>query len=256
MIIDCVTYNGEKELFEIRYNILKDFVDLFVVVEFDKTFSGKPKESLFLKDYGVKEKVFYHWHTEDFYNKYRDTASASVNAQGAEHWKREFCQKESIKDALAVSEMEDDDIVFIGDVDEIPDFRVIPVDIDFVVKLKLRVYTYFLNNLSNEEFYGTICGKYKDIKDKCLNHVRSIDATRVNNYLGWHFTSMAHRLEKKLKDSYTEESYATSQVMTNLEENIKQNKDFLGRNFEYKISEEDWPPWLKENRGRYLHLLK
>ena len=43
MIYDVVCYNGEKELFEIRYNILKDFVDEFIVVEFDKTFSGQLK---------------------------------------------------------------------------------------------------------------------------------------------------------------------------------------------------------------------
>jgi hypothetical protein len=62
-IIDTVCYNGEKDLFEIRYNILKDYVDTFIVVEFDKTFSGKPKEPSF--KYKNWEKVKYYFIKED-----------------------------------------------------------------------------------------------------------------------------------------------------------------------------------------------
>ena len=250
-VIDCVTYNGEKELFEIRYNILKDFVDEFIVVEFDKTFSGKSKESLFLRDFGALKGVAYHWHTEKTYSKYKELAENSPNTKGAEHWKTEFMMKESIKDALIAMELKDDDIVFIGDCDEIWE----PEIIGLQAKLRLRVYAYYLNNLSNEQFYGTITLPYKHIKNECLNHLRS-NMTKDDHYSGWHFTSMHHQLEKKLTDSYTKESYATDEVMANLKDNIEKNKDFLGRNFTYKVDETDWPSWLKENRTRYLHLLK
>ena len=42
-IIDVITFNGESEIWDIRYNILKNYVDEFVVLEFNETFSGKPK---------------------------------------------------------------------------------------------------------------------------------------------------------------------------------------------------------------------
>lgn len=258
MIYDVITYNSEKELFEIRYNILKDYVDQFIVVEFDKTFSGQPKPWRFIEDFkGYKfEKVCYHGIEEKTYLKYKVLAESSPNTKGASHWLLEFMQKESIKDALAIHHLQDDDIIFIGDCDEIWDFRTCHVATDNPAKLKLRVYSYYLNNRSNEEFYGTITAQYGQIKDKCLNHLRSFEASKANTLAGWHFTSMHHQLKQKLTDSYTEESYATPQVMANLEQNIKESKDFLGRGFTYTIDESDWPQYLKDNREKYLHLLK
>lgn len=257
MIYDVIAYNGERELFDLRYHILKDYVDEFVVVEFDKTFSGRLKQGEFLKDYAGLNKVSYHWHTEEFYNKYMDLAAASSDTQGADHWKREFCQKESIKDALVAVGVKDEDIVFIGDCDEIWDSKILEGYTGTPCKLSLRVYTYYLNNRSSEEFYGTFLSPYGYIRDKCLNHLRT-NAYRCASYFydGWHFTSMHHQLEKKLKDSYTEESYATKEVMANLQDNIKNDRDFLGRNFTYTINESDWPPWLRAHREDYKHLLK
>ena len=253
-IIDVCTYNGEWELFEIRYNILKDYVDRFVVIEFDKTFSGKKRENYFNNKY---DKTVHYYNPEKIYEKYKELAESSPNTKGAEHWKREFMQKESIKDRLDDLKLEDNDIVFISDCDEIvnPMFYIEPNS--ELVKYKLIVYTYWLNNRSSENFWGTIKARYRDIKNECLNHLRN-NHERKNtiNDAGWHFTSMHHQIKQKLTDSYTEESYATKEVMDNLEENIKNSKDFLGRDFNYEINEEDWPMWLKENRERYLHLLK
>ena len=181
-------------------------------------------------------------------------AKESPNTQygkGAEHWITEFAQKESIKDCLA--DLQDDDIVFIGDCDEIWNPGKTATQ---PTKLKLGVYTYWLNNKSSEEFWGTLVCKYAYIKDTCLNHLRSTNHFKTKNINGWHFTSMANFLKQKLEDSYTEETYATPTVMSNLEENIKQNKDFLGRDFTYRVDENEWPTYLKENRDKYKHLLK
>lgn len=261
MVIDCVTYNGEYELFNLRYNILKDYVDEFIVVEFDKTFSGKNKHFWFympgtemvFRNPGDEIPIHYFPVKEEQYIKYKDLAESSPNTIGAEHWKREFMQKESIKDCL--THLKDDDIVFIGDCDEVWDPEILKFELEGLKKLRLRVYTYWLNNYSSEVFNGTLMCHYKDIKNNCLNHVRS-DSYKTLTEQGWHFTSLKDNLRQKLTDSYTEESYATKEVMDNLEENIKGNKDFLGRNFTFRIEEIDWPIYLKENRDKYLHLLR
>src|ERR1035437_2668103 len=119
MVVDCTLFNGESELLNIRYNILKDYVDEFIVVEFKKTFSGKDKEITFFPYLyrNVYPKVKYFLINEEAYIKYKDLAESSPNTKGAEHWKREFMQKECIKDCLL--DLKDDDIVFIGDCDEI-----------------------------------------------------------------------------------------------------------------------------------------
>jgi len=252
-IVDVCTYNGEKDIWDIHYNVLKDHVDEFIVVEFDKTFSGEEKIWTFPDIWEKYPKVKYFYHLDSQYEKYRELAESSPNTVGAEHWKREFMQKESIKDCL--THLDDEDTVFIGDVDEIVDPEITKIEPWFPVKLKLRVYTYYLNNRSTEAFWGTLMAKYGDVKDSCLNHLRQ-GAKKSDGYGGCHFTSMKDSLRKKLTDSYTQESYATPEVLENLAYNIEQDKDFLGRDFKYEIDESEWPEFLMRNRDNYQHLMK
>lgn len=252
-IVDVITYNGEEDLFDLRYNILKDFVDEFIVVEAQTTFSGLPKRLMFPIIRPKYPKTRYFVIDEEYTDEEKKLAESSPNTVGASHWKNEFLQKESIKKALV--HLNDEDIVFIGDCDELwePEFALKWCHAPF--KYKLKVYTYYLNNKSSEEFWGTLISPYKHIKNVCLNHLRT-DAWKTIFYAGWHFTSMAKDLEQKLKDSYTKEDYASPEVLQNLQSNIENNRDFLGRDFTYKIDESDWPQYLKDNRARYAHLMK
>lgn len=260
MIYDVFTYNGERDILDLRFNLLYPYVGKFVIVEFDDTFSGKVKPKKLLKDFNpgwnkFLDKIDYVYITKSEYNKYRDLADSSANVPqgGPEHWKREFCQKESIKDAL--TDLNDEDIVFIGDVDEIWHPEAILMG---PCKLKLQVYSYFLNNSSNEQFWGTIVARYKDVRGKCLNHLRTKDLPKTKHNVGWHFTSMGgyENVKKKLTDSYTSDSYANPQVLDTLEQKIHDNKDFLWRHFTYTLEESGWPQYLKDNKARYKHLLK
>ncbi len=256
-VIDCFTFNGEFDLLEIRLNVLDEFVDEFIIVEAPTTFSGKPKPLYYeeTKDRYKKwhDKIKYFVIDEQYTQQEHEQARNSPNTQGASHWKHEFMQKESIKKAL--THLDDEDIVFIGDVDEIWDpYRCFwPKTI---LKLGLKVYTYYLNNRSNEQFHGTICGFYKYIKNECLNHIRTFTYRTPKEY-GWHFTSMGgvEEVRRKLTDSYTAESYAHGTVLNNLESAIINRTDFLGRGFEYWKDEEGWPQWLKDNKDKYKHLM-
>lgn len=260
MIIDCFTYNGEADILEIRLNILNDYVDQFIICESSTTFSGKQKEWYFDRD---KERVkkflpkIKYFKNNEYENPYTleeiSLAVGSPNTQGATHWKHEFLQKERIKKALIG--LKDDDIIYVGDCDEI--WQPIAGEFFRYAKLKLRVYEYYLNNLSTEKFWGTIIAPYNLVKESCLNHLRT-NAYKTETIFGWHFTSMGgeKELRRKLTDSYTNQSYATSEVLDNLERNIKENKDFLGRDFKYKIDESEWPQYLRDNREKYKHLLR
>lgn len=261
-IIDVITFNGEYDLFDLHYNILKDYVDEFIVVEFDKTFSGKEKPWYFDECKEKYTKVKYCKVTEDVYNKYKELAESSPNTEygkGAEHWIREFCQKESIKDCL--THLKDEDVVFIGDCDEIYEpgwFQLSDVKTTPTVKAKLRVYTYWLNNRSSEEFWGTLASNWGTLKNLCLNHVRTTPYYKTERYCGWHFTSMGgfEAVKKKLEDSYAKETYAADEVIEHLEDNIMKQRDFLGRKFTYTINESEWPQYLKDNREKYAYLCK
>ena len=264
-IYDIFTYNGEADILEIRLNILKDSVDQFIIVEAPTTFSGlkkplyfkeqKERFSPFLKK--IKYFVINDYPNDSDICKLADSSS-NVPKNGPEHWRREFYQKESIKKVL--THLQDEDMCFIGDVDEIWNPEVL---IDYtkndIFKLRQKVYSYYLNNRSSESWAGTMVTKYKNIKSNCLNHLRTASKTKyayVRNG-GWHFTSIGGIAEvrRKLNDSYTKDSYNTDEVQKKLEERFGK-KDYMGRNFKFWINESDLPKYILENKEKYKKLFK
>lgn len=262
MIRDCFTYNGETQILKLHLGILDPYVDRFLIVEANKTFSGQDKPLYFFRD----QRYFKQWWKKiDYYviNDWDDVelwgqATNSPNTQGASHWKREFYIKENIHKALKEFKVQDDETLFIGDVDEIID-PLASYEADHPIKAKLRVYNYYLNNLSNEQFWGTLIALYGDIKGQCLNHLRSNkDLYSKGEPLGWHFSSMGgeDEVRRKLNDSYTHESYNTFEVQQLLSDRMKGGFDYLGRNFQYSFDETYWPLYLVNNKEKFKQLLK
>lgn len=256
-IIDVVTFNGEMDILKLRLSMLYDHVDKFIIVEAKTTFSGHDKPLYFSKHENQFkpwwQKIEYFVIDEEYSEEERELARTSPNTIGAKHWQNEFLQKESIKKALIG--LQDEDLVYIGDVDEVwsPKHRYIAPE-----KLLLRVYAYYLDNLSNEVFWGTLMAKWGDIKGECLNHMRSDVKFRGETYAGWHFTSMGgfKEVQRKLNDSYTTESYNTFEVQGFLTKRLAEGTDYLGRDFKFKVDTSDWPKYLKEHKHIYKHLMK
>ncbi len=247
---------------KLHLSVLNDYVDKFIIVEANKTFTGQDKPLYFFRD----QRFYKQWWPKiDYYvvDNWDDTdlweqAILSPNTTGAAHWKREFYIKENIHKALKRAHLQDDDTVFIGDVDEIIDPNA-KFESNTPVKAKLRVYSYYLNNRSNEQFWGTLIAQYGDIKDQCLNHMRSDKKLySKGDYLGWHFTNMGgtDEVRRKLNDSYTAESYNTFDVQQLLPERIQQNVDYLGRNFTFRIDEQDLPHYVLANKAKYASYLR
>jgi len=257
-IVDVFTYNGERDVLRIHLSATP-WVDKYIICESKTTFTRKPKELYFFRD----QRYFKQWWPKiDYYvinDNYSDEelklAQQSPNTVGADHWTWEFLQKERIKKGLVSCGVQDDDQVYIGDVDEIPE-QVSPGNSP--LKLKLRVYAYYLNNRSNEEFWGTYVAPYRYIKDKILNHERSRTDIRTEDYKGWHFTSMGgyDEVKRKLESSYTAESYYTPEVQAHLKERLGSGTDYMGRNFTFTLNEAEWPDYIKNNRAKYRHLLR
>ena len=240
MVIDAVLYNGESDLFKLRYEILKDYVDEFVVVEFGKTFRGNDKESHPIN----LPKVSYH-----FFTNVKDLHPPNLPSAFA----MEYNQREMIKECL--THLNDEDIVIFGDCDEIWDEKAL--NIDLYQKLRLRVYAYHLNNRSNENFtLGPVVMRYELLKQVSLNYLRSTLPV-TEEYYGWHFTNMGGVAKLRYKiESYGHQEYHTPEVIDTLEFKMRNNVDYIGRNFQFWIDEADWPEYLVINRKKYTHLLK
>lgn len=254
MTYDVIMFNGELDLLEIRLQILDKFVDQFIIVEAPSTFSGRLKPLYYQDNAGRysqwHNKIKYFVIDENYSSAEIAFAENSPNTIGAKHWVHEFLQKESIKKAL--THLADDDIVFISDCDEIWNpFQDKPTIIwpKSVYKLHQKMYVYFLNMRTNEDWYGTLVTQYQNIKNTCLNHLRTSGFIKLNEQKdGWHFSSMGgyDEVRRKLMDSYTNESYFTGEIETALSDRWGK-MDFMGRDFKFHIED----PGLPINTDKY-----
>ena len=109
-LIDCITFFDNNFIFEIRYNILVDHVDYFLICESTYDHTGKKKKPnfIFKKEYN-KEKIKYILLDKPFLSK-------------SDRWKNQAEQRDFIIDNLNFASPED--YIFFSDPDEIikPEF--------------------------------------------------------------------------------------------------------------------------------------
>ena len=281
MIYDIFTFFNELDLLEIRFEILDPVVDKFVLIECTETFSGKPKTLYYEENKHLfkkwEHKIIHHI-TNDPVSGYEDLQSRLMqpgiskldeniifNAltttnvpKGEVHWLKEFYQKECIKKPLV--ELNDDDICFIGDLDEIwnPN-QVYDIDYTSIYKLKQIPYSGFMNMRSSEDWAGTIVTRYQNVKDACLNHLRTPWRTPYSfiENAGWHFTFMGgpDRIKTKL-ESYGHQEYNNDHVKNDIENKLANNLELLGRSFILTKDEDSLPQYLKDNKEKYSYLFK
>lgn len=110
-IYDGFTFYNEFELLELRLKALWDVVDYFVIVEANRTFTGKPKDFNLLK----RADDF-----KEFWPKIRYVAAdfSKVPFKGVGDWSIENAQRNAIMNG--VGDAVDDDLIMISDLDEIP----------------------------------------------------------------------------------------------------------------------------------------
>ena len=160
-IYDCITFYQGNLLFEMRFNILKDIVDYFVVCEANKTHTGQYKEynfdKSFLSKYG--EKIIYI-QVDDLPN---------IKIKGKKDYQLLKIQMENL--FRGIVKAKDDDLIIFSDEDEIPN----PLAIshfkknDYKFGLFLQnMYYYKLNILGLDEGDGDWAGS-RICKKKYLN---------------------------------------------------------------------------------------
>ena len=245
-IYDIFNFFNELELLDIRLNILEPYVDYFVIVESRLTHSGKPKELYFEKNKHLFEKFTHkiiHYIIEDplksfedaenklkrvdIPNSEKDIIKLALNSssvpKGMPHFLRDFYEKESVKNAL--TGLNDNDFCFISDLDEIwnPDI-IINYKVNLIYKFKQLVYSYYLNNRSNEPWVGTTALRYGLLKNKCVNDIRNINKTRhffLKNG-GWHFTYQGGLDRVKLKiESFSHQEFNNESTIKFINEKFK-----------------------------------
>lgn len=256
---DLTTFSGEYDLLEIRFNILKDVVDKFVIVEGVETFSGKFKPLYWIER---DKDRFEEWESKVEYHVVTNYDDPGIIAQMSERpyvdqdpFRRAFYQKETLRKVLEGLNPSDEDLVIYGDADEIINPKIGEID-DEVYKLRQLAYSYFLNNRSVEDWRGTIVTKWKNLKNGCLNDMRA-NPVNILEDGGWHFTNLGglEAIKKKI-ESYDHQEVNIPWVTEGLEERMESNVDFLGRGYKMWKDDSDLPKYILENKDRYRQLWK
>jgi beta-1,4-mannosyl-glycoprotein beta-1,4-N-acetylglucosaminyltransferase len=259
-VYDVFSFFNELDMLELRLNILDPYVDCFVIVEATETFSGLPKKLYYEENkerFKKWQHKIIHYVVSDYPNNKEliNLADSSPNVpKGAEHWRREFYQKESLKRTLAtIKDISLDAVCYVGDVDEIWNYKKKYPSLkgNNVFKLELKVYSYYLNLRSDEKFAGPIIARYETIKNNVLNHLRTRNLVYVKDG-GWHFTNMggADQVRKKL-ESYGHQEFNNDEIKKKIEERIAKNEDFIGRKFKLTVDEKDLPEYILKNKETY-----
>jgi beta-1,4-mannosyl-glycoprotein beta-1,4-N-acetylglucosaminyltransferase len=134
---DCFLFNDELELLYFRLSELCDVVDQFVLVEAKHTFRGQPKPLTYLEN-----KSKFHAFAAKIKHIIVDDMPATVDTP----WERERHQHAAILKGLV--EVNPDDLVIVGDVDELPHAEVIAdlrLNLSEPVRLVLHHCIYFAN---------------------------------------------------------------------------------------------------------------
>ncbi|HIE83676.1 MAG TPA: hypothetical protein EYQ00_07450, partial [Dehalococcoidia bacterium] len=193
-VYDCFLFFNELDILELRLETLSDHIDYFVLHESTECFSGKAK-SLIFKENSSRFKRFQDKIIHIVTPNMPPTFETSHIKSQERRWRGEEYQRSAIKNSLA--NCADDDIILMGDVDEIPlpmDFTALEVW-DKIYRFEQLFFYYYLNvrvtydSDSDYRWPGTKMGKYSVIKKYNMEQLRR-ETKGLQLILpgGWHFS--------------------------------------------------------------------
>jgi len=259
-IIDCITFFDENFMYDLRYNVIKDFVDFFVVCESKYDHRGKAKKINFDPD-----------------KKYLNTNVKHIILdkpfpKNTNLWQNQAIQREFILDNINFADEED--YIFFSDPDEIPKPEILN---NFKLKKKYGIllqnnfnYKFNLFNKDESPWDGPRVCKKKDLKS--IDYMRQkvlsknlkynfyrIDKERnleIFENAGWHFNNIMspEKISIKLKTfahtEFSDDKYSSPKI---IKKKIDQKIDLFDRGNELiKIDlNHTFPRYLINNIEKY-----
>ena len=260
-LIDCITFFDNNYIFDFRYNVIKDYVDKFIVCESLFDHKNNPKKVNF-----------------DLEKKYKDNPQVvhlilkRPFPKKTNPWQNQAIQREYILENLSFTD--DDDLIFFSDPDEIPNPNLLS---NFVLTKKYgiflqKIYNYKFNlfNPYESPWEGTKVCKKKDLKS--IEFMREKIKTKNLKYKfyrldkeksieifdngGWHFTNLMHPelISKKLKtfahSEFSGDQFSSIEI---IKKKIEEKVDLFNRGHKYNYVKLDdtFPKYLINNLEKY-----
>ena len=287
-IFDCTTFYSEDLMMDLRFNILNDYVEKFIVCESTISHSGNKKKLNFdINNYSkFKDKITYIIIDEE-----PEGIVRQKNGLAEPHEKRSDSLKRinlsydyMIK---AISDASDNDLIMLSDNDEIPNLNSnqFKKSKKNIIIFKQLFFYYKLNLLYDLiPWYGSKATKKKNLLsmswlrnlknkeypfwrlDTLFSNTKYMDLEIINDG-GWHFTNLmtAEKLYEKLTNfGHHDEFELSGMTIDNLQKKINDKEVFFNHfvdkekykerwNFNYKLKKIDdkkLPDYLQLEENR------
>ncbi len=263
-IIDCITFFDNNFIFDLRFNVLKDYVDSFVICESKYDHRNSEKKLNFNHKLFNNEKIKYVVMEHPF-------------PENNNIWENQAIQREFLLKKTSFADPED--FIFFSDPDEIPNPKILK---NFKLKSKYGIffqkcfnYKFNLYNSYESPWEGTRVCKKKNLKS--IDFMRQKIGSKNLKYNfyridkeknieifhdgGWHFNNVMEPEDISLKlktfahSEFSGERYSNVNV---IKKKIEERIDLFERGHKYeKVSiNESFPDYIVSNYKKYkLYIL-
>lgn len=243
-IYDSFTFNNEFDLLELRLRELYDHVDYFVLVEANRTFQNKDKPFYFIENRN---------HFEQWLPKIIHVSVVDMPAD-TDTWGRERYQRDKILNG--VSHADGDDIIMIGDVDEIPRIETIAklrASTQSIWGFRMPLFNFKFNYMMcTQDYYSVWSGairrsllnspedfrRMRHILNQCpLNFAD--DNVQIVEHAGWHFTYLGNEEFAKSKiQSFAHDETNRPEILSQLDidDSIRRGVGIIRTNEDYRFT--------------------
>ena len=262
-IIDCITFFDNNFIFDLRYNVLKEYVDYFVICESKYDHRNNPKKLNFDTKIYNSKKIKYFIMEKPFPEK-------------TNLWENQAIQREHMLEKLNF--VEANDYIFFSDPDEIPDPQILK---NFNLKKKYGIffqkcfnYKFNLHNSYETPWEGTKVCKKKNLKsiDFMRQKIKSKNlkynffrfdkekSIQLYHNAGWHFNNIMEpeQISIKLKtfahSEFSDNKYSDVEIIRS---KINKKIDLYNRGHQYREIpfDESFPKYLFSNYELYKNYI-
>lgn len=277
MVYDCIPFFNELDILNLRLHILNPYVDRFVIEEATVTFSGEPKELCFEKN----KELF-----KEFLPKIDYIVVDDSPKEATTHERDKFQKNQLIR---GLTNITDDDVIIVSDVDEIPNPEELKKIIfgfnkDTVYHMAQRMFYGFLNieeisgkllsitgdfeGIEHKQWLGTKVISKKLIPQTGIIDIREFPteddrSIRIENG-GWHFGYMGGRGERDASkrigikvQAAAHQEYSSKDTLAEVVDRLIIGQDMFGRDAQFMQVpiDETYPLYLREHLQEYDYLI-
>ena len=249
-------YFDEDLILNLRFNILNEYVDSFIIVEATRDHAGNQKKLNFdIKKFPEFKKKITYIVVEDI---------PEVVKSYKKGWSPNFFRENFHRNAIsrALTECSGDDLILISDADEIPNLSILnSVKIKRLAIFDQKNFLYKINLLNSHHWLGSsICYKKHLKSPQWLRNKRFLRRGFLRNIFfktqilekgGWHFSFLKspEDISKKMK-AYSHGEHLKLADVKFIKESIEAKKFFISPEKELikVLIDESYPRFIRDNK--------